>query len=46
MVQYLYVNGAEHGSGNSIIIRGMMGYYSGHTGKVGLFRPATTGDTA
>ncbi|NHZ69906.1 MAG: phosphate acetyltransferase [Thermotogales bacterium] len=42
MAQNLYVTGAEHGSGKSVIVLAMMEYFSGHTGKVGFFRPVTS----
>ena len=44
MAQNLYITGAEHGSGKSVIVLAMMDYFSGHTGKVGFFRPVTRSD--
>ena len=41
MTQNLYITGAEHGSGKSVIVLAMMEYFSGHTGKTGFFRPVT-----
>jgi len=45
MAQNLYITGAEHGSGKSVIVLAMMDYFSGHTGKVGFFRPVTRSDS-
>jgi len=44
MAQDLYVTGAEQGSGKSVIVLAMMEYFSGNTGKVGIFRPVTRSD--
>jgi phosphate acetyltransferase len=44
MAQNLYITGAEHGSGKSVIVLAMMDYFSGHAGKVGFFRPVTRSD--
>ncbi|MFQ5642690.1 MAG: phosphate acetyltransferase [Thiogranum sp.] len=44
MAQNLYVTGAERGSGKSIMVLAMMDYFSGHSGKVGFFRPVTRND--
>lgn len=35
----IYITGAEHGSGKSVIMLAMMDMYSGHSHKVGFFRP-------
>jgi len=43
MTQNLYITGAEHGSGKSVIVLAMTEYFFGHTGKVGFFRPVTAG---
>lgn len=42
MAQNLYVTGAESGSGKSVIVLAMMEYFSGHTDRVGFFRPVTS----
>ena len=39
MTQNLYVTGAEHGSGKSVIVLAMMDILSGHGGRTGFFRP-------
>ena len=39
MAHNLYITGAEHGSGKSVIVLAMMEALSGRTGKVGFFRP-------
>ncbi len=44
MTQDLYVTGAEQGSGKSVIVLAMMEYFSGNTGKVGIFRPVIRSD--
>ncbi|HHJ16226.1 MAG TPA: phosphate acetyltransferase [Gammaproteobacteria bacterium] len=44
MAQDLYVTGAEQGSGKSVIVLAMMEYFSGNTGKAGIFRPVTRSD--
>ena len=41
MTQNLYITGAERGSGKSVIVLAMMEYFSGHSDKVGFFRPVT-----
>jgi len=37
--QDLYITGAGRGSGKSVIALAIMEYFSGHTGKMGFFRP-------
>ncbi|MFV2056213.1 MAG: phosphate acetyltransferase [Thiohalomonadales bacterium] len=39
MPQDLYITGAGHGSGKSVIVLAMMEYFSGQNGNVGFFRP-------
>lgn len=39
MPQNIYITGAEHGSGKSVIVLAMMEYFSGNIGKTGFFRP-------
>jgi phosphate acetyltransferase len=39
MAQNLYITGAEYGSGKSVIVLAIMELLSGHSDKVGIFRP-------
>jgi len=39
MAKNIYVAGAEQGSGKSAIVLAIMEYLSGHSGKIGFFRP-------
>ena len=39
MTHTLYITGAEHGSGKSVVVLAMMETLVGHAGKVGFFRP-------
>lgn len=39
ITQNIYITGAEHGSGKSVILLAMMEMFSGHTHKLGFFRP-------
>jgi len=40
----IYITGAEHGSGKSVIMLAMMDMYSGLSHKVGFFRPIVISD--
>ena len=44
MKQNIYITGAGHGSGKSVIVLAMMEFLSGHGDKVGFFRPVIRSD--